>query len=306
MKAQQKIEQVRCVWNAHAQLGEGPLWSVNEQALYWVDILNCRLHRLSHDNEQRTWELDGEISSVCERAESSGVIATLRYGFAFFDPETHSLTHLVKPEINFPAHRFNDGKCDQRGRYWAGSVHFDCNVPVGSLYCLSPDLSVTQVDTGYTVTNGPTWSADQTLMYYNDSALGRVYVFDFDLESGTVSNKRLFLQFSEEDGSPDGMTTDAEGGLWIAHWGASKVTRHDRHGNVMQTIQLPCSQITSCAFGGADLQTLFITSAAAGLSDTQLEREPLAGGLFAVDLNIEGVPANTFQELPSAKVARHF
>jgi D-xylonolactonase len=287
-----------CVWNAHAELGEGPLWSVKEQALYWVDILNRRLHRYSARGEPRTWQFEQEITSVAERANGEGLMVTLRHGFAAFDQATEQLTHLKQVEDHLPSNRFNDGKCDKRGRYWAGTMDFDGKRATGSLYRLSHDLDCTPMDTDYVVTNGPAWSSDYTVMYHNDSVNGRVYRFDYDLESGELSNKRLFLQFSEEEGSPDGMTTDADGGLWIAHWGASKVTRHDPEGKVLHTVNLPCSQVTSCAFGGANLTTLFITSAAVGLSPDQREREPLAGGLFALDLSelgIAGVPANPFR-----------
>lgn len=284
----------QCVWNAHASLGEGPVWSVKEQALYWVDILNHRLHRYGPQQEQRSWQFDQEISAVAERADQPGLIVTLRHGFAFFDPATEKLTLLAAPEVNLPGNRFNDGKCDQRGRFWAGTVDFNCKEPTGSLYRLSPDLNCMKMDADYTVTNGPAWSSDYRIMYHNDSFHGYVYAFDFDLETGAIANKRIFLQFSAEDGSPDGMTTDADGGLWIAHWGASKLTRRDPHGEVRQTVHLPCSQVTSCAFGGPDLTTLYITTAAVGLSPEQLECEPLAGGLFAIDLSCAGVAANVF------------
>ena len=283
-----------CVWDAKAELGEGPLWSVKEQALYWVDILNRRLHRYSPWQGQRSWQFDQEISAVAEREKADGLVVTLRHGFAFFNPATERLTPLVEPEAHLPGNRFNDGKCDRHGRFWAGTVEFGCQLEAGSLYRLSPDLSCAKMDSGYVVTNGPAWSADYTTMYHNDSARGWVYAFDFDAESGNLSNRRLFLQFSQEEGSPDGMATDAEGGLWIAHWGASRLTRHDADGTVLKTIELPCSQITSCAFGGPNFTTLYITSARVGLSAQQLEREPLAGGLFAVDSDVAGLPANLF------------
>lgn len=284
-----------CIWNAHAQLGEGPMWSVREQALYWVDILGHRLHRHSPSDGQRTWQFDEEVTAVAERAEVEELIITRRHGFARFNPKTEALTPLLQLETDMPANRFNDGKCDRLGRFWAGTMDFGCERATGSLYCLSPDLRCERMDSGYVVTNGPAWSADHSTMYHNDSVNGRVYAFDFDLKSGAISNKRLFLQFSKDDGSPDGMTTDAEGGLWIAHWGASKLTRHDPQGKVLHTVDLPCSQITSCAFGGRDLRTLYITSAANGLSPGQLEREPLAGGLFALEIDIAGLPANQFR-----------
>ncbi|MEN3294228.1 MAG: xylono,5-lactonase [Burkholderiales bacterium] len=284
-----------CVWDAHAALGEGPLWSVRLQALYWVDILKYRLHRYSPSDEQRTWQFDQEISCVAERADEDGLMVTLRHGFASFNPSTEELTPLTQVEADIPTNRFNDGKCDRRGRFWAGTMDFDAQRSTGSLYRLSPDLGVAKMDSDYQVTNGPAWSSDDRIMYHNDSVNGRVYKFDYDPESGELSHKRSFLQFSKEEGSPDGMTTDAEGGLWIAHWGAGKITRHDPHGKVLQTITLPCSQVSSCTFGGPDLKTLYITTAAVCLSAEHLEREPQAGGLFAISLDIAGVPANPFR-----------
>ncbi|HYD80130.1 MAG TPA: SMP-30/gluconolactonase/LRE family protein [Paucimonas sp.] len=284
-----------CVWDARAALGEGPVWSAREQALYWVDILGRQLHQYRPAGDERhSWSFDEEISSVAERRETDGLIATLRYGFAFFDLATSALERLVEPESHLPGNRFNDGKCDREGRYWAGSVEFGCREPVGSLYRLTPDLHCERMDTGYAVTNGPTWSADWKTMYFNDSHLGHVYAFDFDPGAGTIANKRLFLEFGAEDGSPDGMTTDAEGCLWIAHWGPGKVTRRDPQGRLMRTIALPCSHVTSCAFGGSDLKTLYITSARVGLDENRLAQQPLAGSLFAIDLDVAGVPANRF------------
>jgi sugar lactone lactonase YvrE len=285
-----------CIWNARAALGEGPLWSVREQALYWVDILNHRLHRYSSESQQqRTWQFDQEISAVAERTGAPGLVITRRHGFATFDPHSESLTPLLDVEADMPGNRFNDGKCDCEGRFWAGTMDFDGKQPTGSLYRFSPDGICRRIDSGYPVTNGPAWSSDYRTMYHNDSVNGRVYAFDFDPGSGEATNKRLFLQFDKDEGSPDGMCTDAEGGLWIAHWGAACVTRRDPHGKVIRKITLPCSQITSCAFGGPELKTLFITSAAVGLSPQQLEREPLAGGLFALHMDVAGEPANLFR-----------
>lgn len=289
------MKMAECVWDARAELGEGPLWSEKEQALYWVDILGHKLHRYSFSEGRRSWEFDQEISAIAERENADGLVITQRYGFAMFDHATGELVEIARVEHHIPDNRFNDGKCDCRGRFWAGTMDFGCAKPTGSLYRLSPDGSVKAMDTGYPVTNGPAWSADYRTLYHNDSVNGRVYAFDFDAESGEVSNKRIFLQFGPEDGSPDGMTTDAEGGLWIAHWGASKLTRHDTQGKETDMIPLPCSQITSCAFGGPDFRTMFITSAAGGLSPQQLEREPLAGCLFAIDLDVAGMPANKFR-----------
>ncbi|MDQ9171553.1 SMP-30/gluconolactonase/LRE family protein [Oxalobacteraceae bacterium R-40] len=287
----------QCVWNAGATLGEGPVWSVREQALYWVDILSHCLHRYAPNAAQQktTWQFEEEITSVAERSENGGLIITLRHRFAYFDPATEKLEPILGVESDLPGNRFNDGKCDPLGRLWAGTMDFGCKEPTGSLYRFGPDRALAQMDSGYPITNGPTWSADYKTMYYNDTFNGRMYAFDFDLERGELSNKRLFLQLGGEEGNPDGMTTDSEGGIWIAQWGASKVTRRDETGKILQTVTLPCSQITSCAFGGPELRTLYITTAAQGLTQEQLSQEPLAGGLFAVELKVAGLAANRFK-----------
>jgi xylono-1,5-lactonase len=287
----------QCVWEAGATLGEGPLWSAREQALYWVDILSHRLHRYAPNAPQQktSWQFEEEITSVAERSDADGLIVTLRHRVAYFDPATEKLEPILEVESDLPGNRFNDGKCDPLGRFWAGTMDFGCKEPTGSLYRLGPDRTLARMDSGYPITNGPTWSADYKTMYYNDTFNGRMYAFDFDLERGELSNKRLFLQLGGKEGNPDGMTTDSEGGIWLAQWGASKVTRRDNTGKILQTVGLPCSQITSCAFGGPDLRTLYITTAAQGLTQEQLTREPLAGGLFAIELKVAGLEADRFK-----------
>lgn len=286
-----------CVWEAGAILGEGPVWSAREHALYWVDILGHRLHRYAPAaaQQQTTWQFDEEITSVAECGNEKGLLVTLRHRLAYFDPSTEKLEPFLEVESELPGNRFNDAKCDPLGRLWAGTMDFGCKEPTGSLYRVGPDRMPAKMDSGYPITNGPTWSADYRTMYYNDTFHGRVYAFDFDLERGELSNKRLFLQLGGAEGNPDGMTTDAKGAIWLAQWGASKVTRRDARGHVLHAVTLPCSQITSCAFGGPDLRTLYITTAAQGLTAEDLKREPLAGGLFAVDLDTQGVHANAFK-----------
>jgi len=284
-----------CIWDGHAQLAEGPMWSQREQALYWVDILGRRLYRHSHKDGTRHWQFDEEVSSVTERSEGPELLLTLRHGLAWFDTQQGKLTPILTIENARKENRLNDAKCDAAGRFWAGTMDFDAKAPEGALYRIDPDLRCMKVDEGYPVTNGPAWSADGRTMYFNDSINGRVYAFDFDPQSGTAGNKRLFLQLDKDEGEPDGMTTDSEGGLWLAQWGAWKLTRRDPQGRVLQFVELPCSQVSSCTFGGDSYRTLFVTTAAVGLKPEQLEREPLAGGVFAIPLDIAGMPANRFR-----------
>lgn len=282
----------RVVWDARASLGEGTCWSVREQALYWVDILGMRLHRVAPDgSERRTWAFAETISAVAECAASPRLAVTLRRGFALFDPASGVLQRGAEPEPERTGNRYNDGKCDTQGRFWAGSMDYDCVAPTGAIYRFDPDGRATRVfDAGYPVTNGPAWSRDGATMFVNDTANRRVCAFDFDAAAGTLSNPRLWLRFSEADGYPDGMTTDAAGRLWIAHWGGGCVTAHDPESAAeLARIPLPASQITNVAFGGPRLQTLFISSARHGA-----DGEPLAGALFAVDSDVTGLPANLY------------
>ena len=287
---------VRCVWPAGATLGEGALWSAREQALYWVDILGRQLHRLRPAlGMQDSWSFDEEVSAVAERRDGRGLLLAMRHGFASFQPTTSALEPLCVAENGQPGNRFNDGKCDAQGRFWGATIDFACERPTGTFYRLSADGTCLPMHTGFVVYNGPTWTADGRTMLLNDTVKGRVQAFDYNAVAGRISRERTWLQLPAEDGVPDGMTTDADGRIWIAHWGGACVTCHDPlTTRELARIELPTSHITSCAFGGRDLQTLFITSARVGLSAEQLAAEPLAGGLFCVDMHCRGVAAAQF------------
>ncbi len=284
------------VWAAGATLGEGPLWSVREQVLWWVDILEHRLFRFRPaDGQQRSWTLPDTVSAVAERRDAPGLVLTLRRGLAFFDPGTGALQRGAEPEPERLGNRFNDGTCDGQGRFWGGTMDFDCEAPTGALYCFGRHGVRRAFDAGFAVTNGPAWSPDGATMFFNDTAQGRVLALPFDAGSGELGPAREFLRFAPEDGLPDGMTSDADGRLWIAHWGGSCVTAHDAgSGRELLRVALPAAHITKPCFGGPGLRTLFVTSARFGLSPAQLEAQPLAGALFAIESPIAGRPAQAF------------
>ena len=290
---------VRCVLAPGNALGEGVLWSVREQAVYWVDILQREMHRwdpATHAHQR--WSFAEEISALAERAHAPGFIVTLRRGFALFDPAADAAPrYLHQPEPERTGNRFNDGKCDAEGRFWGGSMDFACEAPTGALYSYTPAGACTRHDDGFAVTNGPTWAptAQGPALFFNDTVQGATYRYRWDPAAGAVSDKTLWKHWPAADGVPDGMTTDAHGRLWIAHWGGGCVTCHDADtAQELARIPLPASQVTNCAFGGADLRTLYITSARTGLTPAQLAAEPLAGALFAVDTDACGVPASLF------------
>ena len=285
--------QVTCVADVKAVLGEGPVWVAPERALYWVDINGQKVFRLDEHRAVRSWDTPARVGCLAPRA-GGGFIGGTAHGLAWIDLEADRFDAFANPEADLPDNRFNDGKVDRRGRFWAGTMDNREREASGSLYRLDPDMTLAAIDKGYRVTNGPAFSPDGSRMYENDSALQVTYVFDVD-QGGNVSNRRLFARYGRGDGYPDGMTVDADGCLWIAFWDGWCVRRFTPEGKLLATIEMPVQRPTSCAFGGAGLDTLFITSASRDLEGTELARQPLAGGLFAVDVGVHGIA-----ELPFA------
>lgn len=262
------------------ELGEGPLWSAKHNAIFWVDILSHFLYRYSlADNSVQRWSLPERIGWAVERRNKPGFIAGLQSGFYELELEPFSLRFIADPEPQFPGNRLNDAKVDQGGRIWAGTMDAAIVETTGSLYCLRPDMSVRKVDDGYKVTNGPTFSPQQEFMYHTDTGAKTIYRFDLS-PNGELSNKKEWLKFSGDAGLPDGMTTDAEGFVWIAHWGGSRISRWSPDAKLDREIRLPAPQITSITFAGPDLNRMFVTSAAKGLDR---KKETFAGSLFEVD-----------------------
>jgi sugar lactone lactonase YvrE len=218
-----------------------------------------------------------------------GFVLATREGFVTTD-ESFDQARLLEPvSPDDPTILMNDGKCDPRGRFWAGTMDSEGRPDRGALMRLEPPGRAVTVINGVSLSNGIGWSSDGSLMFYIDSPTRRVDVFDYNLDSGEPSSRRPFVVCAEEWGFPDGLAVDEEGCVWVAFWGGSAVRRFGPDGSIVGGVTLPASQVTSCAFGGTDLQTLFITTAGGYLSDEQRDSEPLAGALFALETHVRGV-----------------
>jgi sugar lactone lactonase YvrE len=282
---------MECIADVKAVLGEGPVWDAREQAVYWVDIPEKRVFRWSAAEGARTIAVDRHICSLLPRA-AGGFIGGGYDGFLDIAPDL-STTVIANPEPDLPGNRFNDGKVDRAGRFWAGTMDRHEQAASGSLYRLDPDRSWTRIDSGYRVTNGPAFSRDGRTMYHTDSARQIVYAFDLG-EDGSAANRRVHLQFGEGDGYPDGMTVDAEDCLWIAFWDGWCVRRFSPAGERLAELRVPAQRPTSCAFGGADFDQLFITTASRDLTHEERRSQPYAGGMFMTSPGVTGMAEPLF------------
>jgi len=279
------------VWDGKAALGEGPAWDHRSAQIIWVDIMGKRVHFYDPaGGTHRSVTLDQRVGAAVPRAQG-GLVLALENGFHTLDVESQRLTKLVDPERGMPGNRFNDGKCDGAGRFWAGTMNMEENQPTGSLYCLEPDGTLRAAVDGITTSNGLGWSLDGGTMYHIDSPTRRVTAYDYDLETGGMARPRTVVEIPQGEGLPDGMTVDEEGMLWIAQWDGWQVSRWDpATGAKIDSIPVPAARATSCTFGGADYDELYITTARIGQSDQQLEEQPHAGGLFRIKPGVKGRP----------------
>lgn len=271
------------------RLGEGPLWHAPENALYWVGILEQRVNRMSlASGRVDEWTMPEMVGWVIARRDAPGFLAGLRSGVKAVTLDPFSVEPFADLPPDEPAvNRMNDAKADARGRIWAGTMPLDCDRPTGRLYRVDGAGAITQVDDGYHVANGPAITPDGRWLFHTNTIAREIYRFPLR-EDGALGPRELWLRFEEEWGNPDGMTFDAEGGLWIAHWGGSRVSRFDPDGRIERDIRLPASQITSMAFAGEGLDRMFVTSAADGVD------EPQAGCLFEVDPGVRGLEPHRF------------
>ena len=288
------MKKAELIRDLRAELGEGSLWHPKDNQLWLVDIEGHRffIYDPTHDQLEE-YDTKQRIGTVVPSITGSAVVA-LQDGIYELDLQSKQQKLLAPHEASVHEIRFNDGKCDPSGRLWVGSMHIEGLAHQGGLYRLD-ERGLTLMTSGITISNGICWSADKQSMYYIDSPRQQVSVYDFDAAAGEIANERVAFPVDRSLGTPDGMTIDAEGMLWVALWGGAAVGRWDPHtGELLEKVEVPALNVTSCAFGGEDLSTLYITTASVEMSEEQRSQYPLAGGLFAVNLEVRGVPAYLF------------
>lgn len=287
MKANLLVDS-RCI------LGEGPVWDERSNRLWWVDIEGKQLHHYHPESGQhRVFSTPQRVGAFALR-EAGGLVVAADNGWYTCDEEDGGWSAIADPEPDYPHHRFNDGKCDASGRFYAGTYSLQ-NRPEASLYILRPDMSWERLVSGITCSNGLAWSPDNRVMYYIDSPTRCIDRFDVDPIDGKLTNRRTAVRIEEEAIVPDGMTADEEGNLWVAEWGGWKVSRFNPYtGERLQTIDVPVRNVTSCTFGGRDMDELFITTASIGVTEESRQDQPHAGSVFHVKVGVKGRPSYRF------------
>ncbi|MEH1983289.1 MAG: SMP-30/gluconolactonase/LRE family protein [Nostoc sp.] len=284
--------QINNVLSARARLGESPVWDSTHKLLYWVDIYNHRVNQFNPTTGQNLFFDVGDVVASIALAGKNRLIIAQRDGLAFFNLETGQVTSIIQLEADMLDNRFNDGKCDTQGRFWFGSM---CpGKTQGSLYRYDSNGYLHLMEWGLTISNGLGWSPDEKTFYLTDSAQQKIYAYNFNVITGCISDRRIFVNLTDESFYPDGLTVDSEGNIWSAMWDGWCVICFNPKGREISRIQLPVQRPTSCTFGGEDLRTLYITTASVGLSEEEIQKSFYSGDLFAVQTNTPGLPTYSF------------
>lgn len=288
--------QSQIIIDAKATLGEGAIWDYEKKVLYWIDITGKEVHIYDPSVNKDKCIAVGQMPGTVVPRKNGGLLVALQNGMHFLDELSGELRFIVNPESHLPGNRYNDGKCDPAGRFWVGTVSLNCDIPgAGSLYVLDNKMEIIRKLTSLTIANGIAWSLDYNLMYYIDTPTSEIWSFRYDLQSGGIWDKKTVISIPEKDGFPDGMTIDEDGMLWVALYGGWKVARYNPiNGKKLEDIQLPVSNVTSCAFGGENLDELYITTARLDLGRNELISQPLAGGVFMAKPGTKGIPCCKF------------
>jgi sugar lactone lactonase YvrE len=287
------MSEVEQVVASQCELGEGPIWHPVEQVLYFLDIYQGKLHRFDpRSGDHQEFGLGVVTGSMGVRASGGFVMATAK-GFAFWDPQAAAMTFLGDLDADDTDARFNDGKTDRQGRFWAGKMS---PTPTNSLFRLDPGGKIQRMQSGIAISNGLGWSPDNQVFYFTDSAARTISAFDFDPSSGAMDHRRIFAQIPNQpgEGVPDGLAIDQEGYIWSARWGGWKVVRYAPDGSIEREILMPVEFPTSCAFGGPNLDELYITSAWTEIKPENRAKQPMAGDVFCLKTHVCGFPEPFF------------
>jgi sugar lactone lactonase YvrE len=278
-----------------SQLGEGAFWDHHQQRLYWVDIEGKKVHIYDPaSRENVTFNLPARVGTVVPVNQEEAVVA-LEDGIYMLNTHSGKINLLSDVEASMKENRFNDGKCDPNGNLWVGSMHLDQSAPKANLYKVEKSGKTTKMLDSITISNGIVWTRDQKTMYYIDTPTGKIRAFDFDPVESTISNERTAVVIDESLGFGDGMTIDEEDKLWVALWNGNGVARFDPEtGKLLEKIDVPAHNVTSCSFGGQDYDTLYITSSSLDMTEKEQEQFPLAGSIFKVKPGVKGVEGNFF------------
>jgi sugar lactone lactonase YvrE len=275
--------------DAPAEIAESPLWDAARNVLIWVDIYPGEVHLFDPVSRADTVIPVGQPVGAAATTTAGDLILAVRDGFGRLNPETGRTEPVAEVELELPDNLMNDGKCDRAGRFLAGTTSLSETPGAGALYRLNADLTVTTLLPDVTMSNGLDWSPDGTVMYYIDSPLQRVEMLDYGAD-GSLGRRRTFAEIPAEAGMPDGLTVDADGCVWVALWGGGAVHRFTPGGELDHVLRLPVSFVTSCAFGGADLRDLYITTSSWQFDAARFDAEPHAGALFVTRPDTVGLP----------------
>lgn len=292
-------DMVELVIDSKSELGEGAIWNYKTNELIWVnikgEILNIFNPSINNNKEMFTGQMIGTVVP----AESGNMLVALENGIYMLDTETGNKNFIVDPEKDMPDNRFNDGKCDPAGRFWAGTMSMVGKKEAGALYRFDLDSTIHKMVDNVTTSNGIVWSLEKDKMYYIDTPTRKVMAYDYNNNTGEISNPEIAVKVPADLGAPDGMTIDADGNLWIALWGGSAVgCWNPETGELLRTVKVPAKNVTSCAFGDKDLKTLYITTARQGTGEEELKNYPNAGGVFKIHPGVKGIKAYFFNDEP--------
>jgi L-arabinonolactonase len=294
---------ITCLVDSKDRLGEGCFWDSKAGSIWWLDVvLPSRIHKfVLNTGEHRTWHFSEMVSAMAMRDDGT-LIVGCEFGIKTFDPATGALTAINHPDADHPQNRGNDGACDAKGRFWFGTMQqniapdgadLDITQDSGRLFRIDKNFKPTVMETGIGVSNGPCWSPNNTVFYFTDSRAQIIWAYDFNLDEGTISNRRVFSDIKTH-GYPDGATVDADGFLWSARWEGECVLRFDPKGRLDRTIAMPARRPTCVCFGGPKLDTMFVTSASLHVPKADMARHPLQGGLFCFNPNVKGFEKHHF------------